>query len=162
MDEKYILNTINQHIKQDINMHTCRRLVVTVPLFKGFPIMLINTIIFALKQEVFIPDQEVIKRGHRIDKMYFIYYGTVAFTDELGNEVQYLNDGAHFGEEALLRPNEPATTTVTALEISEIYTLSNAEFTACVELYPHIQERLSENQRRSLGRIFPGRRQTNS
>ncbi|XP_063616222.1 potassium/sodium hyperpolarization-activated cyclic nucleotide-gated channel 1-like [Cydia splendana] len=124
MDENHILNTINEHIKQDINMHTCRRLVVTVPLFKGFPVMLINTIIFKLKQEVFLPGQEVIKRGHLIESMYFIYYGTVVFTDEHGGEVQHLNDGAHFGEAALLRPDEPATTTATALEISEIYTLA--------------------------------------
>ncbi|XP_061709209.1 potassium/sodium hyperpolarization-activated cyclic nucleotide-gated channel 1-like [Cydia pomonella] len=158
MDENYILNTINQHIKQDINMHTCRRLVVTVPLFKGFPIMLINTIIFRLKQEVFIPGQEVIKRGHLVESMYFIYYGTVVFIDEHGREIQHLNDGAHFGEAALLRPNEPAPTTVTALEMSEIYTLTNADFTACVQLYPQIQQRLTENHRRSVLRIFPGRR----
>ncbi|CAH2050962.1 unnamed protein product, partial [Iphiclides podalirius] len=47
-NERHIMNTINERIKQDINMHCCKRLVDKVPMFGGMPIALTNTIIFGL------------------------------------------------------------------------------------------------------------------
>lgn len=55
--EEAILNTINEQIKQDINMHCCQRLVMNVPMFQDLPVALINSIIFTLKQALFMPGQ---------------------------------------------------------------------------------------------------------
>lgn len=56
-NESSILNTINEPMKQEINMHCCKRLVVNVPLFQDMPIALINTIIFSLTQVLYMPGE---------------------------------------------------------------------------------------------------------
>lgn len=55
--EEAILSTINEQIKQDINMNCCQRLVMNVPMFQDMPVALINSIIFSLQQVFFMPGQ---------------------------------------------------------------------------------------------------------
>lgn len=56
-NEESILNTINEQIKQDINMFSCKQLVMNVPLFQDMPIALINAIIFSLTQALYMPGE---------------------------------------------------------------------------------------------------------
>lgn len=55
--EEAIKNTINEQIRQDINMHCCKRLVMNVPMFQDMPVALINSIIFSLTQVLYMPGQ---------------------------------------------------------------------------------------------------------
>lgn len=56
-NEKYIMNTINEQIKHEINMYSCKELIMNVPLFQDLPVALINTIIFCMKQILFMPGE---------------------------------------------------------------------------------------------------------
>jgi hyperpolarization activated cyclic nucleotide-gated potassium channel 2 len=56
-NERSIMNTINEQIKQDINMHCCKRLVLNVPLFQDLPLPLMNAIVFSLKQVFYMPGE---------------------------------------------------------------------------------------------------------
>lgn len=58
-NEQAILNTINEQIKQDINLHYCKKLVMNVPLFQDLPIAFINTIIFSLTQILYMPGEVI-------------------------------------------------------------------------------------------------------
>lgn len=58
-NEESILNTINDQIKQDINMFSCKQLVMKVPLFQDMPVALINAIIFSLTQVLYMPGEVI-------------------------------------------------------------------------------------------------------
>lgn len=55
--EDAIKNTINEQIRQDINMHCCKKLVMNVPMFQDMPVALINSIIFSLTQVLYMPGE---------------------------------------------------------------------------------------------------------
>lgn len=56
-NENLILNTINEQIKQDINMFSCKQLILKIPLFEDMPVALINAIIFSLTQVLYMPGE---------------------------------------------------------------------------------------------------------
>ncbi|XP_037298615.1 potassium/sodium hyperpolarization-activated cyclic nucleotide-gated channel 4 [Manduca sexta] len=64
--------------------------------------------------------------------------------DSTGREVAHLRDGAFFGETCLLRPGTLRTATIIALEITEIYNVSSAEFQRRLQPYPHLKRRLDD------------------
>ncbi|CAG4953679.1 unnamed protein product [Colias eurytheme] len=120
-NEEYILNTINEQIKQDINMHCCKDLVSKIPLFQEMPVAFVNTIIFNLVEAVFMPGEVVVSQGEPIDCMYILASGSMTVMDANGKEITHLRDGAHFGEDALFDPTKIRKTTIIALEITEAY-----------------------------------------
>ncbi|CAH1640012.1 unnamed protein product [Spodoptera littoralis] len=142
--EEAIKNTINEQIRQDINMHCCQRLVMNVPMFQDMPVALINSIIFSLKQVLYMPGQKVVEVNKPGESIHLISSGTVAVMDATGREVAHLRDGAFFGENALLSPGILRTATIIALEITEIYNLDSASFMACLQPYPHLKRRMDD------------------
>lgn len=56
-NEHSIMSTINEQIKQDINMFSCKQLIMNVPLFQDMPIALVNAIIFSLTKVLFMPGE---------------------------------------------------------------------------------------------------------
>ncbi|XP_073958045.1 potassium/sodium hyperpolarization-activated cyclic nucleotide-gated channel 1-like [Choristoneura fumiferana] len=147
LNEEQILGTINEQIKQDINMHSCKRLVANVPPLRDLPVAVVNAIIFSLKQETLVPGQTIQKFGEPSERMCFISYGTLSVSDEHGRELTHLNDGAYFGDRAILNPGAPAVTTITALEITEIFVLNSQDFQTCIQPYPHLKRRMEETRR---------------
>ncbi|RVE43153.1 hypothetical protein evm_012198 [Chilo suppressalis] len=144
-NEADIVNTINEQIKQDINMHCCKRLVMNVPLFQDMPMALVNSIIFKLVQVVYMPGETVMKCDQPGTSIYLIYSGTVALFNAAGREVTHLRDGTHFGEAALLNPGSKHLSTAVALEITEIFKLSNKDFQASLQPYPHLKRRIDSS-----------------
>ncbi|CAK1540387.1 unnamed protein product [Leptosia nina] len=141
-NEEYILNTINEQIKQDINMHCCKALVSKIPMFQDMPVAFVNTIVFSLVEVMFMPGEVVVSQGEPIDCLYIIASGSVTVLDINGREITHLRDGAHFGDDALFEPTQIRKTTIIALEITEAYKLSNEAFRGCVRPYPHIDARV--------------------
>ncbi|XP_063827439.1 potassium/sodium hyperpolarization-activated cyclic nucleotide-gated channel 1-like [Ostrinia nubilalis] len=144
-NEQAIMNTVNEQIKQDINMHCCKKLVMNVPIFQDMPIALINTIVFSLTQALYMPGETIIKCDQSGQSIYLIYSGTVAVINSTGREVAHLRDGSYFGEAALLDPGVLRTVTIIALEITEMYKLSTKDFQTCLQPYPHLKRRLEES-----------------
>jgi hypothetical protein len=56
-NERSIMDTINEQIKQDINMHCCMKLVLNVQLFKDLPVAFMNAIVFSLKKLIYMPGE---------------------------------------------------------------------------------------------------------
>lgn len=56
-NEDAIMETINEQIRQEINMFSCKKLVTNVPLFKDMPLAFINTIIFSLTKVLYMPGE---------------------------------------------------------------------------------------------------------
>ncbi|XP_028029907.1 potassium/sodium hyperpolarization-activated cyclic nucleotide-gated channel 1-like [Bombyx mandarina] len=151
-NERHILDTINEQIKQDINMYSCKTLMNNVPLFRDMPVALINSMIFSLKRKFYMPGQMVVKYGQPGRSFYLISSGTLTVLDSKDKEMAHLRDGSYFGEGAILRPGILRKATIIALEITEIYKFTAEDFQECLRPYPHYKKQLEETAARAAAR----------
>ena len=142
--EAEILNSLSSHMRQEIGMHTCRKLVENVTFFNNLPLLLITRIVDILKSEIFLPNDVIVRVNESGDCMYFIASGTVAIYTSTGKEVCHLEDGAHFGEIALVMVNERRVASVVAVEICELYRLDRADFARTIHPYPMLWEQIKK------------------
>ncbi|XP_013181706.1 PREDICTED: potassium/sodium hyperpolarization-activated cyclic nucleotide-gated channel 3-like, partial [Papilio xuthus] len=115
-NEPLILSTINEQMKQDINMHRCRKLVANVPVFGDMPVALLNNIVFSLTRVLYMPGETVVRSGEPLTRMYLICSGTVAVMNWAGKEIAHLKDGAFYGEAALAASTRSRSRRVSALK----------------------------------------------
>ncbi|KYM99904.1 Potassium/sodium hyperpolarization-activated cyclic nucleotide-gated channel 4, partial [Cyphomyrmex costatus] len=142
--EAEILNTLSPHMRQEIGMHVCRKLVENVTFFNNLPLPLITRIVALLKSEIFLPNDVIVRVNQPGDCMYFIASGTVAIYTSTGKEVCHLEDGAHFGEIALVMLDERRVASVVAVEICELYRLDRADFARTIHPYPMLWEQIKK------------------
>lgn len=81
---------ISDHIKQELNLYCSKKIIQRVDVFKELPIYVLRDIISNLKQEVFMPNDIIVKAGTAGDCMYFLRKGTVAVYTANGKEVRLL------------------------------------------------------------------------
>ncbi|CAG9764681.1 unnamed protein product [Ceutorhynchus assimilis] len=136
--ENEILDTISEQLRQEINMHACRKLVENVIFFRNLPINLLVRIISCLRIEVYLVNDIIIKANTPGTSMYFISTGTVAIYTKSGKEICHLEDGSHFGEIALIIKDTLRTASVIAVEVSEIYRLDQKDFVKAINPYPDL------------------------
>ncbi|XP_051169167.1 potassium/sodium hyperpolarization-activated cyclic nucleotide-gated channel 1-like [Leptopilina boulardi] len=142
--EAEILNTLSSQMRQEIRMHSCRKLVENVPFFNNIPLTLLARIVALLKSEIFLTNDVIVRANTPGDCMYFIATGTVAVYTASGKEVCHLEDGAHFGEIALVMPDEKRIASVVAVEVCELYRLERADFSRTIHPYPMLWERIKQ------------------
>lgn len=142
--ESEILNTVSAQISQEIGMHSCRKLVENVTFFNNLPMSLLVRIVALLRSEIFLTNDVIVRANQPGDCMYFIASGTVAIYTKSGKEVCHLEDGAHFGEIALVMPDERRVASVVAVEICELYRLERADFARTIHPYPMLWERIKK------------------
>ncbi|XP_048511333.1 potassium/sodium hyperpolarization-activated cyclic nucleotide-gated channel 1-like [Athalia rosae] len=142
--EPEILGTVSAQISQEIGMHSCRKLVENVTFFNNLPMSLLIRIVALLRSEIFLTNDVIVRANQPGDCMYFIASGTVAIYTKSGKEVCHLEDGAHFGEIALVMPDERRVASVVAVEICELYRLERADFVRTIHPYPMLWERIKK------------------
>jgi len=139
-----ILNILSMQMRQEINMHACRKLVENVTFFNNLPLALLTRIVALLKSEIFLTNDVIVRANQPGDCMYFISIGTVAIYTIFGKEVCHLEDGAHFGEVVLVMPEERRVASVIAVEICELYRLDRADFARTIHPYPMLWEQIKK------------------
>ncbi|XP_034933805.1 potassium/sodium hyperpolarization-activated cyclic nucleotide-gated channel 1-like [Chelonus insularis] len=139
--ESEILNTLSAQMRQEIRMHLCRKLVEHVEIFHNLPVSLLTRIVGQLKSEVFLTNDVIVRAKEPGDCMYFIATGTVAIYTDSGKEICHLEDGAYFGEIALVMP-EVRVATAIAVETCELYRLERSDFMRTIYPYPMLWERI--------------------
>lgn len=97
-----------------------------------------------LRSEIYLPNDIIIKAGTIGDCMYFISNGTVAISTATGHEVCHLQDGAYFGEIALIRKDSKRIANVIAIEMCEVYKLESKVFKTCLAEQPDTYKRLEK------------------
>lgn len=142
--EAEILNTLSSHMRQEFGMHVCRKLVESVTFFNNLPLSLLTRIVTLLKSEIFLTNDVIVRANQPGNCMYFIATGTVAIYTGSGKEVCHLEDGAHFGEIALVMPDERRVASVVAVEICELYRLDRADFVRTIHPYPMLWEQIKK------------------
>ncbi|XP_003491317.1 potassium/sodium hyperpolarization-activated cyclic nucleotide-gated channel 2-like [Bombus impatiens] len=138
--ESEVINTLSIQMRHEIRMHSCRKLVENVSFFNNLPLSLLGRIVALLKSEIFLTNDVIMRANQPGDCMYFIATGTVAIYTNSGKEMCHLEDGAYFGEIALVMPNELRVASVVAVEVCELYRLSRGDFARTIHPYPMLWE----------------------
>lgn len=143
-------------IVREINLHTYRKLVKNVFILVNLPHNMVGEILQSLILEVFLPNDVIVKAGTNGDSMYFLASGTVCVLTPSGKEVCHLEEGAYFGEIALVSKDQKRTADVVAIEICQVYRLDRKAFITCIASHNEVYERLEylANVRREQTRLI--------
>ncbi|XP_076235072.1 potassium/sodium hyperpolarization-activated cyclic nucleotide-gated channel 1 [Calliopsis andreniformis] len=136
--EKLILSNISEQLRHDIALQSSHRLVQNVAIFKTLPKNVLRNIVKNLRFELYLPNDVIVKAGAQGDCMFFLSAGTVAVLTPTGKEICHLDDGAHFGEVALLVPDQRRVASVIAIEVCEVYRLDRRDFRKCIALHTEL------------------------
>ncbi|KAG5325329.1 HCN2 protein, partial [Pseudoatta argentina] len=127
---------------QKLLLHNYHRLLNDVDLFKNLTEIIIAQFVGAIRSEIFMADDVLVRAGAHGDALYFIAYGTVVVYNGLEKEICHLEDGAYFGELALLMEEDCWIASVIAVEICEVHILSRTDFQNFLKSYPNLLEYL--------------------
>ncbi|KAG5871609.1 hypothetical protein JTB14_027364 [Gonioctena quinquepunctata] len=141
-NEAHINRMLSKILKQEILVYVTKNHVRRVEFFKDLPDDVLAKLVSRLKSEIFLANDVILTAGVAGNRMYFIYFGTVAIYSPGGKEICHLKDGAHFGEIALIF-NEPRVATVRAVTPCELFILSRADFLNVLEPYPDIKDKIT-------------------
>ncbi|XP_014217251.1 potassium/sodium hyperpolarization-activated cyclic nucleotide-gated channel 1-like [Copidosoma floridanum] len=133
--ENKILSNLSASLREEVILHSCRRLVENVEIFQDLPKHTLTQIVANLKPELYLAKDMIIKAGMQGDCMFFLSSGTVAILTPTGKEVCFLEDGAHFGEVALLVQDQRRVASVVAVEVCEVYRLDRKDFRKCIAVH---------------------------
>nr|XP_022919815.1 potassium/sodium hyperpolarization-activated cyclic nucleotide-gated channel 2-like [Onthophagus taurus] len=136
--EDKILGAVSSTLRQEIQMHSCKKLVENVDFFRDLPMSFLMKIVTILHHEIFMTNDVILKANTYGDSMYFIATGTVAIYTKSGKEICHLTDGNHFGEVALVVKTEKRIASVVATECSEMYRLNRKDFMRALLPYPDL------------------------
>ncbi|OXU25307.1 hypothetical protein TSAR_002133 [Trichomalopsis sarcophagae] len=152
--EKNIFANLSDVLRQEVTLHSCRRLVENVEIFQDLPKNILTLIVTNLKPELYLAKDMIIKAGTQGDCMFFLSSGTVAILTPTGKEVCFLEDGAHFGEVALLVQDQRRVASVVAVEVCEVYRLDRKDFRKCIavhsDLFAKIERIATERMQRTV------------
>ncbi|VEN59547.1 unnamed protein product [Callosobruchus maculatus] len=126
--EAMIHDMLPVKLKTDVNLYLCRSLVMSVSIFSDLTADQIGNVVELLIPQIFLPNDTIFQHGTYGDSMYFIASGTVAIYTHSGREVCHLEDGAYFGEIAMVLRIPQRTATVIAVETTQVFVLKRKDF----------------------------------
>ena len=89
------------------------------------------------------PGERIVTEGEVGQSMFFLMRGLVEVCSGL-KVLALLNDGAVFGEMALLIVNQPRTATIRALVFSDVFELSQSDLEEALILWPNLRTQLTK------------------
>ncbi|KRT80080.1 cNMP binding protein [Oryctes borbonicus] len=125
-----------------MTIYVCMNLIKKVPILKDLPPSVNAHIVPSLRQEVFLPNDIIVKAGTTGDCMYFIHCGTVAVYTPTGKEICHLQDGGYFGEMGLIAKDCKRIANVVAIETTEVYRLDRKYFNSYMRTLPDLYKKL--------------------
>lgn len=130
--EHDIMYMLPQHLKAEVSLHACQKLLESVELFHNLPREVLSSITINMEPMIFLPNDVLVRAGSQGSCMYFLVSGTVTIISPNGKEVCHLEDGSYFGEVALLKRDNRRVASVIAIEYCEVYRLSAIDFRNCL------------------------------
>jgi len=109
------------------------------PLFKGADVLLLNSVVMALRPRTAAAGEIIIQKGDLSKEMYLICHGEVEVIDGMDEVVQTLQDGDFFGEISLLISTQ-RTATVRAKTLTDLFVLEKSDFSRILRDHPQFAE----------------------
>ncbi|XP_015589234.1 potassium/sodium hyperpolarization-activated cyclic nucleotide-gated channel 1 [Cephus cinctus] len=152
--ERMILSSLPDQLRQEIVLYSCQRLVENVAIFQNLPQDVLTSIVTNLKLELYLPNDIIVKASTHGDCMFFLSSGTVAVFTPTGKEICHLDDGAYFGEVALLVQDQRRVASVVAIDICEVYRLDRRDFRKSIavqsDLFAKIERIATERMEKTV------------
>ncbi|CAH1174178.1 unnamed protein product [Phaedon cochleariae] len=142
-NEAHINRMISTILRREIMVHVTKNHVQRVEFFQNLPDVVLSRIVSRLKSEIYLTNDVIINAGVTGTCMFFIYFGTVTIYTPSGREICHLEDGAHFGEIALIF-NEPRVATVVAVTPCELFVLNRSDFLDVLRPFPELIENITK------------------
>ncbi|KAK7793110.1 hypothetical protein R5R35_004404 [Gryllus longicercus] len=142
--ERAVIAHLPLTIRNAVRLSSCRQLISSSPFFRNVPKSLVNNIVAALYEELFLPHDVVYASGDLARYLYFLAQGTVAVFLSTGEEVGHLTDSSSFGEMGLMlkEHHHRHVESVVALEVCEIFLLERSDFERLVRPLPRLYNRI--------------------
>lgn len=140
-NEIEINEILSNNLREEILLHVTKCHIERVSLFNNIPENILVKVVSKLKTEIYLPEDIIVQAGSKGICMYFIYFGTVAVYTPSGKEICHLEDGAHFGEIALVF-SEKRTASVVAVTACELFRLNRSDFFEVMEPFPELMEKI--------------------
>ncbi|KAK7874094.1 hypothetical protein R5R35_004638 [Gryllus longicercus] len=142
--ERAVIAHLPSTIRNAVRFASCRQLISSSTLFRNVPKSLVNSIVVALQEQLFLPHDVVYASGDPARYLHFLAQGTVAVFLSTGEEVGHLTDNASFGEMGLMlrEHRHRHLESVVALEVCEIYLLERRDFERLVRPLPRLYNRI--------------------
>lgn len=144
LQEDMINDLLSDNLRKEVALHVCKSLVKNVSLFCELSSMEISKIVNCLIPEIYLPNDFIIRAGCPGKVMYFLASGTVAVYTRTGREICHLQDGAYFGEIALVLKGHLRLTSIVALETCRVYKLHKKDFEKCLLINKSIRNKILE------------------
>lgn len=126
---KQVQKVIPESLKSKIKASVLRTLKVgNIALFEKLNDEELQVVGECFVTEVYSPNDVIIYSGLKGDSLYLLASGTVAVYTHSGKEVCHLQDGAYFGELALLLSDQRITATIKAIETTKVYRIPKKYF----------------------------------
>lgn len=141
------LTTLKQDKQQSqkLLIQARKALVNKVPFLKNAPALFLQDLAEALQVEEYEPGDTIIEEWSRGDRFYILAKGQVLISRK-GLHLSTLNEGASFGESALLFDTR-RNASVRATTSVQILSITRASFASLVQQYPEMQQQLEEMAR---------------
>ncbi|KYM97158.1 Potassium/sodium hyperpolarization-activated cyclic nucleotide-gated channel 1, partial [Cyphomyrmex costatus] len=136
--DKIIINHVSPYLRERLLLHNYRRLLNDVELFRYLPEIVVAQFVGAIRSEIFMSNDVLVRAGARGEALYFIACGTVVVYNSAEKEICHLEDGSYFGELALLMEDERWLASVIAAENCKVYILSRVDFQNALVSYPDL------------------------
>jgi voltage-gated potassium channel len=144
MNERNLLGDLPAPIRLDILLQLTRDLLDRVPLFRHSSPVLRNTLLLALKPQVFVPSSYLAREGEVGHAIFFISGGSAEILSDSGRSSHgVLGAGDHFGELTLML-GEKRTASVRAISYCDVFILEREDFNRIKGEYAELRDVLKK------------------
>ena len=130
-----VVGELPKKLQSELFFHINKPVLQKVPFLRDAKIELVEDLMNELEPRVYVPGEKVFRAGDSGDSMYFIYKGQVQILDASDEVKVTLQEGAFFGEMALLASRN-RTATAKAVYFCDLYVLSKEAFDRVCARYP--------------------------
>lgn len=148
--DEEMFNDVIDSLRVEVLLHLNRPLIEKVPFFREAKTTFLRDVVQLLKPCVFLPGDYVFKHGEAGHSMFFLSRGEVEVLTKEGNRLAVLQEGAYFGEIALLT-DCTRNASIRALDYCNAYELDREAVLKMTEQYPEFARHLAEEAEKRLG-----------
>lgn len=143
-DSKQILEDFPPELRTDVLMSIHRPLLIKVPFFQEVDEAFVKMVVNELSPHVCLAGDYIFQEGDDGDQMYLLTKGLLEVI-EYGKVVNHLEEGAFFGEVAVLDPELSRRTASVQAKVNAVFhTLSRDALFRCIAAFPHIRSVLEQ------------------
>ncbi|ORY50801.1 camp-binding domain-like protein [Rhizoclosmatium globosum] len=155
-EEAALLNDMNDSLRMEIAAQNCRDLIAKVKFLRrnendGRDELFVGKVAAEFIPCYYVTGDTIFTQGQAGTEMYFIVSGSIDVLAQ-GRHVATLNEGAFFGEVALIG-NIPRTATVQAASSCLLYRLTRASFTSILEEFEDVKRTVDEIYRQRMAKV---------